>query len=78
MEVLASIPNLDKRVKNFLAGLLEEPCTGPPFISDDEPLKIGSCVFLSNSNRMCVACRQRLYFFHTVFNGGAYDPSLDE
>jgi hypothetical protein len=65
MEVLASIPNLDKRVANFMVWLIEEPCTNGKH-----------CSVMSNS-RMCPSCRLRLSFFHTVFNGGAYDSSLD-
>lgn len=86
MEVLASIPNLDKRIKNFLASLEEDPCTNPHNAEVIARIEaqgrsaegFRGCIVLSNSRSMCPACRLRLYFFHTVFNGGAYDPSLDE
>lgn len=74
MEVLASIPNLDKRVKNFLAILEEEPCSHDMV----RKISIRPCDVLSNSQAMCPACRLRLRFFHSVFNAGAYDPSLDD
>lgn len=87
MEVLASIPNLVKRVKNFLTILEDEPCTNPHNEeviarireqgNEPDP-KFRGCIILSNSNRMCPSCRLRLHFFHEVFNAGAYDSSLDE
>ena len=67
-EVLASLPNLARRVANFSEAWLEdEPCTND-----------GHCVILSNSNRMCPACRLRLAFFHCVYNAEMYDETLGE
>jgi hypothetical protein len=64
-KVLDSLPNLPKRIHNFLDHLENEPCTAG-----------GACLIISNSRRMCAACRLRLRFFHTVYNAEAYDPTL--
>lgn len=82
-EVLSSLPNLDKRIKNFLEHLEREPCIHPGNVETWGELKryppdYGGCIVISNTRHMCPACRIRMSFFHTVYNAEAYDPSLGE
>lgn len=71
-------PPLADRLRAFELRLSEESCTGPPFMDDDEPLKIGSCVFLSNSRRMCAPCRLRLHFHHCIHYAENYEGGPGE
>jgi hypothetical protein len=72
-EILSSLPNLARRVDDFMEWLEAEPCANGQ-VGDG----YRSCAILSLTRTMCPACRLRLAFFHTVFNAGAYDPTFDE
>jgi len=84
---LASLPNLARRLDGFMEWLEAEPCTHPGNAEIVAKLeeKLGKtvegfrgCDILSKLSSMCPACRLRLAFFQTIFNGGVYDPTLDE
>jgi hypothetical protein len=58
-------PSLADRIRAFEEILENEPCTND-----------GGCIILSNSNRMCSACRLKLRFYHCTYNAEAYEDSV--
>jgi hypothetical protein len=70
MLTLEEMPDLADRVRDFQTWLGTEPCTHPG--NKGLPPTIDGCLIISNSRRMCPACRIRLKFHHLIYNAEAY------
>lgn len=75
-------PPLADRLRAFEQWLMGEPCVHPGNLETWGVLERkpdeGGCIILSNSHRMCCACRLRLHFHHCIHYAENYEGGPGE